>query len=354
MAAGHASTLRQLTYWTKNKVQLPGIFWYVGYTHRKDADGLSMQRVRSLIDQGNAVLLVTLVIVCLKAPFCRTMSETTEEIPPILKQEDPILAENVLEVESASLITVYTLVAYGVVLLAIIGGLAYYFLGDKLIKKKKTEIEVDDVAATNTVGLQDVSYLATQLSPGSSHLDVLMAVASTPENIAYGLKAYQLKEKARRERIQEDLEEAKKKKTKISSTAVSSDALLSIDDEGWADDDDDDERAKAAAKAEEEKKKEREQLQKAVGKQKVKMEGIDEGVLGQKWVENTLSKSGVWPPKDLGILQGKTFDYEGKKVSPLDHPGLRRNLCMITGRLNSMVLNSHPELRKLRQTNWKY
>ncbi len=275
------------------------------------------------------------------------MSETSGTIPPVFKQEDPILAENVLEVESSSLITVYTLVAYGVVLLAIIGGAVYYFLGDKLLKKKKEKIEIDDVAATNTVGLQDVSYLATQLHPGSSHVDVLMAVASTPENIAYGLRAFQLKEKARRERIQEDLEEAKKKKTEKSSTAASPDALFSLDDEGWADDDDNDERAKAAAKAEEEKKKEREQLQKAVGKHKVKLEGIDTGVVGQKWVENTLEKNGVWPPKDLGVLQGKTFEYEGKKVSPLDHPGLRRNVCMITGRLNSMVLNSHPDLRKL-------
>lgn len=249
------------------------------------------------------------------------------------------------------MIKVYGIVAYGFVLLAIIGAVIYYFLGEKLLakKKKKPDIEIDDVAATNTVGLQDVSYLASELHPGSTHIDVLMAVASTPENIAYGTKAYELKEKTRKERIQEDLEEAKKKKNESTATSTSKDPLFNLDDDGWADDDDDDERAKAAARAEEEKKKEREQLQKAVGKQKVKLEGIDEGVVGQKWVENTLAKNGVWPPQDLGVLKGKTFSYEGKKVSPLDHPGLRRNICMITGRLNSMLLNSHPELCKLRQ-----
>ena len=76
------------------------------------------------------------------------------------------------------------------------------------------------------------------------------------------------------------------------------------------------------------------------------MEGIDDGVIGQKWVENTLAENGFWPPKDLGILEGAKFNYNGKKVSALEHPGLRRNICMLMGRLNSMLLNTHPELCK--------
>jgi hypothetical protein len=278
------------------------------------------------------------------------MSDTSEDVPPPIAEEDPILAADVQAMESSAFITVYTLAAYGLVLFAIIGGAAYYFLGDKLFKKdekkKASADEVDDIAASNTVGLKDVTYLATVLKPSSTHLDVLMAVASTPENILYGLKVYQRKEKVRKDRIQDDLEEAKQKQSSAPKDKASSDAMFSLDDAGWADDDDDDEKAKAAAKAEEEKQKEREQLQKAVGKQKVKLEGIDEGVIGQKWVENVLANNGVWPPKDLGILAGKTFDFEGKKVSPMDHPGLRRNLCMITGRLNSIMLNSHSELCK--------
>jgi len=243
-----------------------------------------------------------------------------------------------------SMVTVNLLVAYGVVLLAVVGAILYYILKDKFVQKKKSLPEVDDMTTSNTVGLGDVAYLAKVLKPDSSHNDVLLAVASTPENVIYGLRNFKNVEKMRMERIQEDLEEAKNAKPK---KAASSDAMFNLDDDGWADDDDgDDEKAKAAALAEEEKKKAREDLKKAVGKEKVKMEGIDDGVLGQQWVEKVLGSKGMWPPKDLGVLKGATFDYDGKMVSALDHPGLRRNLCMITGRLNSLVLNGHPELRK--------
>lgn len=229
-------------------------------------------------------------------------------------------------------------------IVAVIGG-AFYFFNKKSKepeKKPRKDVEVDDVTSTNTVGLKDVNYIAQKLHPGSSHMDVIMAVISTPENINYGLRAYQLKEKTRQKRIEEDAEEAKGEAKE--SEKKNTENMFDFDDDGWADDDDEDEKAKAAAKAEEEKKKEREQLKKAIGKTKLKLEGIDEGVIGQNWVESTLSEKGVWPPKDMGILQGETFTYEGKQVSALEHPGLRRNLCMLTGRLNSMVLNSHPQL----------
>jgi len=263
-----------------------------------------------------------------------------QDIPPPAEQASAIGNE-------VSMVPLYLLVGYGFALLAVVVGIAYYFLKDKLFAKKtknKGLPEVDDMTTSNTVGLGDVAYLAKLLKPDSSHDDVLFAVASTPENVAYGLRNFRHVEKIRQERIKEDLEEAKAAKPKNVAT---SDAMFNLDDAGWADDDDgDDEKAKAAAQAEEEKKKAREDLKKAVGKEKVKMEGIDDGVLGQKWVEKVLGSKGKWPPTDLGILNGKKFDYEGKMVSPLDHPGLRRNICMITGRLNSMVLNGHQELCK--------
>lgn len=230
-------------------------------------------------------------------------------------------------------------------IVAVIAGAVYFFTKKSEPKKEgKKDVEVDEVTATNTVGLKDVTYLANKLHPTSSHMDVILAVISTPENVAYGLRAYQLKEKARRTRIQEDLEEAKKTEKSKVAEKKDADNMFDFDDDGWADDDADDEKAKAAAKAEAEKEKEREQLKKAVGKTKLKLEGIDEGVIGQNWVESVLSEKGVWPPKDLGILKGETFTFEGKQVSALDHPGLRRNLCMLTGRLNSILLNSHPKL----------
>lgn len=245
-----------------------------------------------------------------------------------------------------------------VLILAAVAGALYYFqqLG-KAAKQaaqadpeKKEDAAADAAAAppANTIGPSDISHLSSKLHPASNHMDVLLAVATTPENIAYGLKAYQLKEATRRERIKEDLEEAKKSLSRGSSKEESTE-MFSLDDDGWADDDADDEKAKAAAKAEEEKKKERERLQQAVGKAKIKLEGIDEGVIGQKWIENLMASRGLWPPKYMGFLKDQTFDYEGKQVSALDHPGLRRNLCMIHGRLHSILLNSHPELCKLQR-----
>lgn len=273
------------------------------------------------------------------------MAETNEDVPPPIVGEDPIIHADVTELESAAMVTVYSLVAYGIVIVGVLGGIVYFLFQDKLFSKKKKKLpDVDDMTTSNTVGLGDVAYLAKVLNPDSSHYDVLMAVASTPENIAYGLKNYRNVQKMREKRIQEDKEEAKAPKPKQATT---SDSMFNLDDDGWADDgDEDDEKAKAAAKAEEEKKKAREDLKKAVGKEKIKMEGIDDGVLGQKWVENVLGSKNIWPPKELGILSGTKIDYEGKKVSPMDHPGLRRNLCMITGRLNSLVLNGHPDLCK--------
>jgi hypothetical protein len=103
-------------------------------------------------------------------------------------------------------------------------------------------------------------------------------------------------------------------------------------------------KAALAKAADEQKKKDQEQLNKATGKIKLLLEGIDEGVIGQKWVENILASKEAWPPKDLCFLKDEMFDYKGKKVSALDHPGLRRNICMIMGRINSLMLNTHPEL----------
>jgi hypothetical protein len=155
----------------------------------------------------------------------------------------------------------------------------------------------------------------------------------------------------RQERIEQDLSEVKKSKA-TPKTAKGDMFAFEEDDEGWADDVDDDQdeemkqKVKLAVEAKLQKKRDRAQLEKATGKSKIKLEGIDKGVIGQKWVEATLQSSKVWPPKDLGLLAGTTYECNGKQVSPLEHLGLRRSICMITGRLNSMLLNTHPELCK--------
>ena len=134
----------------------------------------------------------------------------------------------------------------------------------------------------------------------------------------------------------------------LETTAAATTVEEEYDQDLEDDDDLDDEakqKAQLAKKALEEKQKFGEELARATGKVKVPLEGIDEGVIGHEWVEKSLAKVGAWPPEDLRFLKDMTFEYEGKQVSALDHPGLRRNLRFVAGRLNSLALNSHPELR---------
>ena len=234
------------------------------------------------------------------------------------------------------------------ILLFVIAAAGYYYYAFVMNKKKKPTVEIDETMATNTVSLKDVNYLASRLSPDSSHMDVLLAVASCPDSIKYGLKHHEAKEKTRADRIAQDKEEQANEKMNVKSAA--NENLFDVDDEGWADEDDMDDESKRKLelekKAEEQKKKDLEQLNKATGKFKILLEGIDAGVIGQQWVEKTLASNGAWPPKDLRFLSGEKFDYNGKMVSALEHPGLRRNICMMMGRINSLMLNTHPELCK--------
>lgn len=261
------------------------------------------------------------------------------------------------------------------VIAIVVGGIiaaAYYYFSknkgndtqQKQQQRNLKDVDIDDPVASNTVGLKDISYIASKLNPDSTHLDILLAVASTPESIAWGVRALEKRQQIMEDRMKDDEKEAQEKKKESSSNKSSSgDSMFDLGDEGWADDDDeteDDEakeKAKLAKQAEEDKKKAREQLKKVNEKPTFVLEGLDDGVIGQKWVEKVLSKSGAWPPPDMRFLDGMTFDYEGKQVAALDHPGLRRNLCHIAGRINSVSLNSHPELSKstlhhTRASNW--
>eukprot|EP00526_Cylindrotheca_closterium_P013229 CAMPEP_0113617572 /NCGR_PEP_ID=MMETSP0017_2-20120614/8853_1 /TAXON_ID=2856 /ORGANISM="Cylindrotheca closterium" /LENGTH=537 /DNA_ID=CAMNT_0000526979 /DNA_START=70 /DNA_END=1683 /DNA_ORIENTATION=+ /assembly_acc=CAM_ASM_000147 len=265
----------------------------------------------------------------------------SEEVPledPQVPMEDPLdeIPDDVKSMPS---------MAIGI-LLFVIAAAGYYYYAFVMNKKKKPTVEIDETMATNTVSLKDVNYLASRLGPDSTHLDVLMAVASCPDSIKYGLKHHEAREKTRADRIAE--EEMEKANEKNKAKSAGNKDMFDFDDEGWADEGDMDDESKRKLelekKAEEQKKKDREHLDKATGKAKVLLEGIDDGVIGQKWVEDTLASKGVWPPKDLRFLGGEKFDYNGKKVSALEHPGLRRNICMMMGRINSMMLNTHPEL----------
>ena len=224
--------------------------------------------------------------------------------------------------------------------LAMFGAIGYIVV----TRMSKKEPEVKATLDSNTVSLEDLGYLGKVLSPNSTHFDILLALASTPENIQWAQESIDKIEKQRAEAI-EAMKSAKPESKKETMT------FDDLGDQGWDDEDDEeDESAKQAAmlakKAEEEKQQRLEQLKKASGQVKEPMEGIDEGVIGQQWVLKTLQGKGHWPPKDLSFLSNMKFDYKGKKVSALEHPGLQRNIQMTMGRINSRMLNTHPELCK--------
>lgn len=201
-------------------------------------------------------------------------------------------------------------------------------------------------AMDTSVSAADPAYLASHLSPTSTHLDVLYLIATTPESISITSKNIAKAEELRKEKLK--LLKKRNPKKKESNE-------FDFDDGGeWADDNEEDEAAKVAAeaakKAEEEKRLAAAQLANATGKSNepanIKMEGIDDGVLGQKWVEDSLKPLKMWPPPNMNVLEKQTFldTADGKVKSALDHPAVRRNLCMTMGRLNSNMLNSHPDL----------
>jgi len=190
----------------------------------------------------------------------------------------------------------------------------------------------------------DAAYLVNCLRPTSTPLEILYAIATTPDTVAVTSKHVALANELREKKLAHLAE----KKSEASHKSM--DDLF--DDDGWAEEDEDDPAAAAAKKAKEEKEKEEKRLAKATGKDvtdvtKVKLEGVDDGVLGQEWVVSNLTKLGVWPPPGFTSteLNSKKFtDENGKKVSPLNHPGVKRALIMTMGRLNAKKLNTHPEL----------
>jgi len=196
----------------------------------------------------------------------------------------------------------------------------------------------------------DSAYLANCLRPDSTPLDVLFAIATTPDSVAITEAHMAVADDVRAHKV-EWLKKKKEEEEKAGSMSAMNDLLA--DDGGWAEDDEDDPAAQAAKKAKEEKKKEAAALAKATGKDvtdftRVALEGIDEGVLGQKWVEGKLKGYTAWPPPNFdGTFGKKRFLLPGTTsgaVAPMDHPAVRRNLVMTMGRLNAKSLNTHPEL----------
>lgn len=237
---------------------------------------------------------------------------------------------------------------------ALVGGL----LWRKKNKKESSKTSSPEISNFSSVAVSDAAYLGMNLTPESTHMDVLHYICTTPENIEAALKHYEKAESLKEER-QEFLKKQEEEKQKEASKAADAFAM-DDDDGGWADEGEgegDDEQVKtviaAAKKAEEEKKKLMKQVKEASGlvstAERILIEGLDDGCLGQKWVEGELGKRGEWPPHlddKIASIKFSLADKNGKvtAVPPLNHPAIRRNLCMTAGRLNSTLLNVHPEL----------
>ena len=222
-------------------------------------------------------------------------------------------------------------VIYAGAVLFVIYSVVMHFRNMKANKKKaQTEEEKQKAAAalldqSNSVSKEDLKFLVENLKPTSTHLEILWALCATPDNLAWSLRNLEAAETVRQERLNEG-------KAKKPEEPKKDDLAAMLDGGGWDGEDED----KDAA--------EKKELQnKATGQTKVLLEGLDEGVLGQHWVEETLAQHKQWPPKTVDMFKG--IDYNGKKIEKvMDHPGLRRLLCMMMGRLNSQMLNSHPQL----------
>jgi len=247
-------------------------------------------------------------------------------------------------------------------IIAAVAGVVVLVAAFLFLKKNKKNNNVSSSESTkgmdNTVATSDAAYLAMNLTPESTHLDILYYIATTPENVEQSLKAYR-----KAGTIKEERRQFLKEKEETAKEAKNVDAFSMSDDDGkWADEGEgegDDatvqEALAAAKKAEEEKEKLRKQVAEASGRvsvaEKIKIEGLDEGTIGQKWVEGALGKVGQWPPNLDDKFASMKFPLEDEQgnitaVAPLNHPGIRRNLCMTAGRLNSTHLNVHPELSK--------
>ena len=83
----------------------------------------------------------------------------SSEVPPEAAAEEAL--PPLIEVSGTALSSSLMIYVVGFVALSVLGGAAYYFLVSKNRKGKK-EIDVDEAMAANSVGLGDISYIASR------------------------------------------------------------------------------------------------------------------------------------------------------------------------------------------------
>ena len=232
------------------------------------------------------------------------------------------------------------------------GAAIYFFAARSSGGKQDRDKDSKEASVTATPDGKSVKILAedlvdtfAKLTPTSKHWDILYAIVTSSELVSVVSQNLDEIEELRQKKLKKKEEEAAKKKDEV----VSFDDLFDQGgfDEGDEDEDDDEATKEAKRKAKEEearKKADLERLKQATGQKLALLEDMDEGVLGQKWVEKTLQEKGCWPLELPDWLNKAKFDWKGKKMSAMEHPAVRRILCMTAGRINSVMLNSHPDL----------
>jgi len=257
------------------------------------------------------------------------------------------------------LVTTQHLLLLTGVLLFLLTAVLRYFSSKKaqiVDDNNKGEIDGDIAKPARNFAKDNAVYLSSKLKVTTAPWEILFFIATAPENIRVTTEQIKKVEEMRQKKLlklQEQKEAKKNNRNNLND-------LMDIDDDGgWASDDDDelDEDTKAAAMAakkhEEDMKKQERVLNMTMGKvdpTDLKLEGIDDGTIGQEWVMERLQEKNIWPPKvpaDTGTFED---ELSGKKVLPSEHPAIKRNLIMTLGRLNAMLLNSHPGLAKANES----
>jgi hypothetical protein len=204
-------------------------------------------------------------------------------------------------------------------------------------------------------------HLIDHPNPSSiTHMDILFCVSTCPELLrtTQEFLAAAEEQKNRKQQILQERDSTNVTST-ASTAANATKSAFELDDFGWADDNDGDqenmERAKKLRLFEVEKELEKQRMANLIVKKSqeteesssllteeqllsTKFEDLDEGVLGQRWVEQTLQSidRDIWPPSN----KNGTFSVD----SVMDQPASRRNVCMLLARLHSQALNTHPAL----------
>lgn len=195
-----------------------------------------------------------------------------------------------------------------------------------------------------------VTYVAQHLRPDSSHMELLFYVATTPKQIRWGLDGCHKEREWKHKRTQY-LKEQKQKDGGFD--------LNGMWDDGMEDDD-----VHKGIEIENEKELLKRQMNTAADGNEltisnIKLEGVDDHVLGIEWIKSILREQKQWPPSFLTTNEelakmrfilstssnNNNEEEQTKLRKAINHEGVMRNLCMTMGRLNALVISNHPKLR---------